>query len=656
MEYVMTESEQEQLRRFALMQKLSLLVLAKWGLLLAVVFIFLASSFSAWIVRHTARSGHRYSAVASLMYNPRQVAHISNMSDKQLMQVLCRRSLKRKVGDELELPLPEMECLSIDLDIVQERHPSNLFTLTARAPSRPGAVAKVNAYAAVLMREYVAYRTRDLENWRDSIIVRKQSLLKQIAELESEESTLKASAGVVAPVESLTMVNALLSDQRRNQSDLGVQIANEEARCKRLESTVGNVGRVVAAHSDAIRRRSEEIVALDAEIAGLREIYTDANPKVAGKLEERKRMMSAYTAFLAQYGISDLDMDSVERIAESAEELAETNTRLSLLRTNLATLERSIESNEKKAGELTAVIPAFERLRVRRTDLETIMRSFDEQLENITYLEMSIASDLRQIERTDGADGKNPFRSKNFIIATAGALFGTSVLFFWILALELAFGRVSSGREIELYDTVRYVGSMPRPGSMGENVEKDVLGVISLRIAEADVPNGVVLVSLLPGAQWHPQFWDTLDWTLSMAGRPSFVLDIVVNSEFEPPDDAENLVNTVVKGQHGWFPVDNRYTLAPTELQILQADLQQLHSRYDFILVRMPSDIRRGGSFYDQLVGVCDSVLLGVGIGKTPRSWFAYARNHVASAGKPAMAVALGERARRVHREMEAKK
>ena len=652
----MSESEREQLRRLALLQKVSKLVLAKWAWLLVAVFVALAASFSTYLVRHTATSGHRFKAETSLMYSPRQVSRIENMSDKQLMSVIGRRSIKRRVAAELPMSTEELECLTIDLDIVQERRPSNIFTLTARAPSRASAVAKVNAYASLLVKEYVEYRKRDLENWRESIMVRKQSMQRQIAELESEESTVKAGAGVVAPVETLTMLNSMLSDQRRTQSDLNVQIANEEAKRKRLESSVGNIGPLVAQNAGAIRRRNEEITALDAEIARLRELYTDANPKVIAKLEDRQRLIESYTRFLEGQGISGIDPAAIDQIAESADDLAETTMRLSALKENLESVNRAIEGNEKRAGELTAVIPSFERLRVRRNDLETIMRGLDDQIDNISYLEMSIANDLRQIERTEGADGTNPMRSRNFIIAFAAAMFCTAVLGFWILALELAFGKVSGGREIEAYDDMRYLGALPVKGSMPEGAEKDVLGVISLKIADADVPNGIVLVSRLPGAAWHPGFWESLDWTLSMAGRPAFTLEIEAHADFTPPEGAETLVNTVCKGQRGWFPVDNRYTLAPTELSILQADLQQLRQQYDMILLLMPSDIRRGGSFYDQLLGVCDTVLLGVGVGKTPRSWFSYARTHVQAAKKQAMDVATGESARKVHRELEAKK
>jgi len=653
MEAELTEAEREQLRKFAALRKTAVLILMKWGWVLLLAFVVSALVFSTLFVRHYAKSEHRYDAVTQLLYTPRQIAKIQNMNDKQLFSVLSRRSIKRRVGKRLDLDQSERECLTIDLEIKQERHPSNLFTLTARAPTHAGAVEKVNGYAATLIDEYVSYRQRDLENWRASLDIRKTTLQERVSELESEENTLKGKAGVVAPLETLTAINALISDQRRNLSMLNVQKTNEEAKRRKLEEQTGGLGTAVSSNAAEIRKRSAAIAAIDSEIAALRERYTDINPKVVGKLEERQALMASYTDFLKSRGIEDVDLATLDSIEAHASELADTALKLTVLNENIQSLEHEIAENERRSGELTAVIPAFDRLRVKRVDLEQMLRDLDEQIENITYMEMSMRTDLQQIEQAKSASDRDPFDPKNFAFAVIAAAICTFSLALWLLAVELAAGKVRDGRELALHEGIAFLGSIPRPGALPEDKEKDALGVLALNFIHADLPKGIVLVARLTGADEQPKFYESLRWSLAMSGEQAFTMDVVSHAQFTPPADGESLINTVCKGSTGWFPVDNGYSLAPTEVQMLQADLATLRANHDHVFVHMTDGIRRGGSFFDQLMGVCDSVLLIVGANATPRSAFAYVRRHLEAAGKPAMGIAVGVDAARIRREME---
>ena len=649
------DKEQEQMRRLVALQKVVGLILKKWSGLLLSVFFCLALGFSAFLVAHFAKSGHRFDATTQLLFNPRQIAKIQNMSEKQLITVLDRASLKRKVGERIEMTRSERECLGIDLEVVQERRPTNLFTLTARAPTWRNAVEKVNAYAEVLIDGYADYRRQDLENWRESLGRRKASLQGQIAELESEENVLKGKAGVAAPAEMLAMITGLLTDQRRNLSMLGVQIANEEQKKRKLERVVGGTGSAISENAPFIRRKSEEIAALDRELARLREIYTDRNPKVAGKLDERAALVEGYKAFLREKGIEGMNLESIDAVEKAAAELAETVLRLEVIQENQRALEEEIASNEHRAEELTALIPAFDRLKVKRADLDQTLRDLDDQLENISYLLMSVRNDLRQVEKAGGAGDKNPLRPKNFILALAGAVFGTVGLAFWILVYELFFGKIVDGRELAVYDDILFLGSLPRPGAMPEADEKDVYGVLALKFIGADLPRGVVLVCRLPGAEIQPNFREALDWSLSMSGERSFLLEIVQIADFKPPEGAESMLGALRKGDVGWFPVNNRYTLAPTELQMLQADIAALRGEYDHVFLRVKGGIRRGGSFFSQLLGTCDSALIAAGARTTSRAWLAYARRCIRDAGRPAMGLATGVKTKVVKAEMEVK-
>ena len=170
------------------------------------------------------------------------------------------------------------------------------------------------------------------------------------------------------------------------------------------------------------------------------------------------------------------------------------------------------------------------------------------------------------------------------------------------------------------------------------------------------VPKGIVLVCRLPGAEEQPKFREALDWSLAMAGHKTFMLSIVRTAGFTPPEGAEMLVNTVIKDPHGWFTVENRYSLAPTELEMLKADLDEIRKTHDEVFIMMPDGFCKGGSFFDQLLRACSSVLLVVGAGKTLRTDLSYVRRHALAGDRPMMGVMVGAAAGAVRREMEAGK
>ena len=148
-------------------------------------------------------------------------------------------------------------------------------------------------------------------------------------------------------------------------------------------------------------------------------------------------------------------------------------------------------------------------------------------------------------------------------------------------------------------------------------------------------------------------FAEAMDFTATMSGARSFLRDVVSQTDFSPPDGAEEMIGVVRSGQRGWFPAANRFALAPTELQLLKADIATLGASYDNVFVRIEGVVRVGGTFFDQLLEMSDAVLLMVGAGKTPRSAFAFARRHLKSSGKLVMAIAVDASPKRVRKDME---
>ena len=649
----LTEEERARLRGLIAFQKVVLGIALRWWFVFVVVFLSLLTLFSAFLWMRGAKSVKRFEATTRLLFSPKKVSRIDGLGDKQLMTILERPSLKRRVHELVDMEPMERMCLTVDLKIDQSRRQSNLFTLTAASKTRKGAYAKVNAYADILIDEYVEYRSKDLETWRQSLEARRKEQMDKISDIDAEEAAFKTTTGALSPKESLLALNMLVSDQRKNASALGVEAANEELKKRKQEEIVGNSGAAVIANAQAIRKRADAIAAIDSELVQLREKYTDINPKVAGKMQERGERMAELEEFLKSKGVEGLNIDKIDKIEKAAGELAECITRLEAIQQKRDALAQEISDNEKRASELAKIVMDYERIEVRRTDLTAAVRDIDDQLSGISYAIASLRNDLRQIERSDGADDNGPFGMKKVVFAVGGAFVVAGGLLFLIVVVELLFGKVRDGREIAVYDGISFLGSLPKSGTMPEDEAREAMGVVALKTLLAAKDAKTIFVCRLPGTERNVAFAEAVDFTATMSGARSFLLDIVSQSDFTPPEGAEEMIGVVRSGQHGWFPVANRFALAPAELQMLKADIAALGESFDNVFIRIEDVVRVGGTFFDQLLEMSDAVLLMVGSGSTPRSSFAFARRHLKQSGKIVMAIAADSSAKRVRKDME---
>jgi len=653
MEEELTEEERARIRNLVAFQKVALGIALRWWPLFAAVFCVLALAFSGFLWIRGSASVKRYEATTRLMYAPKKIARVDALSDKQMMTILERPSLKRRVAERIDMDEMERMCLSAEMKIAQGKRQSNLFVLTAASKTRKGAFAKANAYADILIDEYVSFRSKDLENWRRSLEERRKTLVGKLSDVEAEEATFKARTGALTPKEALATLNKLISDQRRNDSALGVDAANEEIKKRKLSLAVGKRGEAVSANAQGIRRRVDGIAAIDAELLTLREKYTDINPKVAGKVQERADRVAELAKFLEDAGVGGLDLEKIDQIEKSATELAECSTRLDAIAEKRMALRREIADNEKRASELALTVMDFERIETRREDILAQVHELDEQLGGISYAIGSLRNDLRQIERTGGADDHGPFGAKKGIVAVGAAFVCAAMMLLVIIGFELLFGKVRGGREIAAYEGIDFLGSLPAKGAMAPEEARESMGVVALKTLLAAKEAKAIFSCRLPGAEPSEEFSEAIDFTATMSGASCFLLDIVSQDGFVPPEGAEQMIGVVRSGQHGWFPAANRFALAPTELQILKADIAALGETFDNVFVRIEGTVRVGGTFFDQLLGLCEAVLLLVGAGGTTRRAFAFARRHLEASGKPVMAIATGASAKSVRADME---
>lgn len=653
----LTAEEQERLRKVAVVGKVSLGIVLKWLWLFALLFAVLFAGLTWRVVQRAAQSPQRYSAETRLMYMPHGEGKVPGMGDKQLYRILERRSLKKKTGENEGLPLPpgEKSRLATDLEIRQDARPSNVYTLKAMSGSREAAVRKVNAYADVLIAEYGERRMMEISRWGGAAEVRKAAMRTELGEVERELADIKTRVGTDAPVETLASLMSMLGEERRNLMLLDVEIATTEKVRKTLESGQDDeTTAAILAKGPELRKLRNGIEALDSEIAKLRQVYTDLNPRVLGKLEDRNELEKKYRAIVEECGGVDPGDGGMEAMARTQTSLLDATSRLDALHEQRGLLQDTLERNEVRARQLQAVAPQAAVLAARKLELERSLVDLEEQLGSLGDLQEGARKDLIQIERAADAAEQSPFRRENLLLAAVLAGLGTGGLALLTVLLGLYFGRIRGAGELAAHGDILVLGSLPRRWFLRRKLAQEAMGVVANHFVQAEVPTGIVLVCRLRGAKPQPEFVSTLDWALSMAGRKPFILTMVPQEGGDiPQEDTESMLNTVRKGPRGWFPVVNRYSLASTELQMLKADLESLRQEFDCVFVSVHDGLRHGGDFTAQLLEVCETALLVVGANQTRRTELGYARRLAKEAGKPMLGLVTGVRAGIVRKELE---
>lgn len=652
----LSAEELERLRKMTALGKVSLGIVLKWTWLFAVVFLVLFAGVSWYMVQRSARSDWRYTATSRLMYMPFQGTKVPAMGDKQLFRVLDRRSLKVRVGEGLPLPPGEENTLGGSLEIRQERQPSNIYALTAHSGSRAAAVRKVNAYAEILIAEYGEWRVKDLNRWNGDAAERRTRLMTERARIENEIADLKIRAGTDSPVEAQTALNTLIGEERRNLLMLDVEIETAEKTRESLQGEDNSVAAELIARAPELRKLKASMEELDGEIAKLRQVYTDLNPRVQGKLDDRAALEKRYRELVAECGGEDPGEERIRQMEREQTSVLDITSKLEALKEARKNVEQSLKGNEERAQVLLEVAPQVMLLGHRRRELGLELEELDEQISNAAHMLENAQSELQQLEPATGAVERWPYRAENFVFAAAAAGAGTGALALAVVVAGLVFGRVRGAQELAAAGDVRVLGSVPGHWAIRRNREeaKEAMGVVANHFMEAPESKGVVLVCRLKGAKPDPMFEEELEWALSMSGVRSFTLTVVREGSRDVPQEGmESMLGTMRKGPKGWFPVVNRYSLAPTELQMLSADIAALRADFDCIFLAMHDGLRRGGDFTGQLLGLCDSALLMAGANRTRRSEVTYARRLAKAAGKPVMGLVTGARSRVMRKELE---
>ena len=98
-----TDEDLARLKSLAAFQKVVLGIAMRWKFLFLIVFCLVAAVSAAYLYMRGSQSVRRYQAKTSLLFTPKKTDRVEAMSEKQLIIVLERGSLKRRIADKVGL-------------------------------------------------------------------------------------------------------------------------------------------------------------------------------------------------------------------------------------------------------------------------------------------------------------------------------------------------------------------------------------------------------------------------------------------------------------------------------------------------------------------------------------------------------------------------
>lgn len=617
----MTEQELEQLKRLELIRKQLQIILKSHIVLLLVVFLLLLGGILTVIYLRVSYSSNRYVARISLHYYPKQPGKIRPYEENFMLQMFNRPALRTQFFDAVRNKEFDGVDATGTVMVHVEKKKNSSFAVVLHAHTEQEAVAFTNGYAKLCLQEYAEKRTEDLQKWEDVLKEKKQDVFRQIKIINDEKEKLTGPLNVVSPEDDYDRLRVGLSERQEALSKLKFALMNLQNRQKRLLGSLKEINPVLLEQKQEIREQSEELKKLRKEIAIAQELYTEENPKLMGLLSREKILRTRFQDFLKESGLTEKDTQMLDSAEELRNELKSVQSERESKEEEIRVLEGEMEMERKTIEALTRILPRYRELVQQTVSLRDSLQKLDESLADINYLLVLVKDDLFVTEQAVSAVGQKPFRKKNLAIAVFAAAAITGFIVVILVLLELFFGQVTSEQEMTLRPELNYLGKLPVSVKMfRSDTAKDIIfNAVCLHLQNTLKEKHVVLAGALPGAKLLQEFFSAMEWTYAMSGKRILFVDIMLADNVEEDLPMPDTGIVMYSGNRGILPIASKKYIAPTEQELLKQDLVTLQKKYDLIVIRHFFAFRHDRLFLDRFIPLCDSLLIAVGLMKTPR-------------------------------------
>ena len=615
-------SEEEQLRRFNVYRKLTQIILLRHGVQLGIFFVVVFVVILGLLAIRVKNSPERYKAVAKLVYYPKASSRIDSLDANQLMQQLSRYSLYQQFASGMAM---DWMMMRDRLDLAQDTNHTNWFIITCRSDTAENAVYLANSFADFCIREYINSRNQELNKWENLFVTQENNIQATLNQITDAMHRIAVDSEVVSPAQEIEKLQATVVEQRIALSEIVVKLSNLKDESASLTALFGEYNPLLSQYSSRIRDYMNDLSNLDKELLVARQLYTEINPKLLSMESQRVQLETEYRKFLKDNNIGEVtseQLDSIDRINAALEKIAKD---VFALQNSHAALTDALAANERKLQQLHGIMPEYTHLQTQYdTQVLNLQRVADIKVE-LNYQKNSVDSEFALAERAEFAQEERLFSKLNIFIALFGSLFLTGMLAFIVVFISIVFGNVYNLKELCLYSELNPIGAIPASEKFFKTQEDErfVMETMFHRMQRAGALARVIFTAPMHGTTLNHRLQHYFDWNYAMCGIKIFRLQ-VVRKDTLPGDISADYIATVRNKDSGLFPVENPYTLTPTELELLKADIEELRRSYDTVIISREEPLLRKGIFFRQILPICESSAFMVGEKTTPRSLVRY--------------------------------
>ena len=615
-------------------QKVALAIFIKKLPFFILIFIFFFAVLEYIFWKQAVSRSNRYTASATLAYNPKGLAHYGPLDAKLATGLFVCNNVRKAVAAKLVLSPMEEIALTGRIEAYQVMGKANFIIVSTQGPTPEKAIELNRTIVALGIEEFLKFRTTDLTDRLDYLQKQKEAGLKELVEYELEMQRLLDPVSLATPEQQLTKLRQTISGQLMAMTELNIKVSNLQQKLDIINEQLKHIDPNIQEYLSTINYYTSEEARLNRELLRSRQLYTNQNPKVKAAQAELQLIQEEKEAFAKEKKIDILNPSVIQRLQQlKASQLSIAKELTELLQQQEITAPE-LEQNKKLSENLLSLVAEENKLNNKIASVRNTLRQLDADIPDLKILLASVPQELHILEPPGNAvltTGQGLMKKTIIAIFLAGIL-TVNIAIAWVAVLYRT-GKIESINEVVLLTGMDCLGGFP-------NIQKtptddDHLLKIShdlfFQLKDYFKDGQILFKAGFTGAGDLDKIRELLNVNFAMNGMRHFnlICDSIDNLQKDtaveapgcncPDWEDELLAVEKINACLGHFCLNNPQVLLPSEIGILSRDINILKKHYDLIIISRKTAFNGNELSFRQLTDFAECTILLFGFRKTPR-------------------------------------